>query len=112
MGKTHDTIRVNMTSTQPSVSSYAMTWATLLFLLVANILASRLRLGSWNLVIALGIALTQALLVLLVFMHVRYSKHETIVVACAAYLWLAILIVGTLHDYLTRNWIPGALGSP
>ena len=91
----------------PTLGIYLRTWLTLVILLLVNIAAAHFRLGSWNLAIALGIAGTQAALILLVFMHVRYSKHELFVVACAGYLWLGILIIGTLHDYLTRNWVPG-----
>ena len=98
---------INPSEQSPSLATYGKTWLLLLFLLVANILAAHFHLGGWNLVIALGIAFTQAVLILLVFMHLRYSRHETLVVALAAWFWLGILIVGALHDYLSRNWVPG-----
>jgi uncharacterized membrane protein YraQ (UPF0718 family) len=39
-------------------------------------------------------------------MEVHYNQKIVAVFAVAAYLWLGILIVGTLHDYLSRNWVP------
>jgi len=47
------------------------------------------------------------LLVIFYFMHVRYSSPLTWVFAGAGFLWLIILIVLTLSDFLTRNWLPG-----
>ncbi|MDQ3908219.1 MAG: cytochrome C oxidase subunit IV family protein [Acidobacteriota bacterium] len=54
-------------------------------------------------IIALTIAVTKATLVILYFMHVRYSPRLTWVVICSGLLWLVILIGLTLSDYLTRN---------
>jgi cytochrome c oxidase subunit 4 len=55
-------------------------------------------------VIALAIAVTKAVLVVLFFMHVRYSSRLTWVVIASGLLWLAIMISLTLSDYLTRGW--------
>ena len=60
-------------------------------------------LGHWNPVIALTIACTKATLVILYFMHVRYSSKLTIVTVCAGFFWLLILITLSLSDYLTRG---------
>ena len=43
------------------------------------------------------------MLIVLIFMHVRYSDRLTWVFAGAPFLWLAILIVLTLNDYFTRG---------
>ena len=96
-----------MKAAQPSITTYLKTWAALLALLALTIFAAHFDLGFFGLPVALLIALTQAALVVLFFMHLHYSKAEVVVVACAGYFWLGILLVGTLHDYLTRNWIPG-----
>lgn len=98
---------MNSPELQSPLASYAKTWLVLLGLLIANIGLAHFRLGSWNLFITLAIAFTQAVLVLLGFMHLARGKNENLVAACAAFLWLGILIVGTLQDYLSRNWIPG-----
>ena len=56
-----------------------------------------------NTLVALSIAICKATLVILFFMHVRYSSHLTRVVVVAGLFWLAILITLTMGDYLTRN---------
>jgi cytochrome c oxidase subunit 4 len=65
-------------------------------------------LGPLNTVIALTIAVVKALLVLLYFMHLRYSSGLTWIVLGAGMFWLILLLTITLSDYLTRNWLPVA----
>jgi cytochrome c oxidase subunit 4 len=60
-------------------------------------------LGIWNTVAAITIAVVKALLVVLFFMHVKYSSNLTRVYVLAGFLWLALLIGLTLTDYLTRT---------
>jgi len=67
-------------------------------------------LGQWNAVVALTIAVIKATLVILYFMHVRYSSKLTWVFVCAGIIWLIILFAFTLSDYLTRKWVPIATG--
>ena len=64
-------------------------------------------LGALNNVLMLGIAMTKALLVILFFMHVRWSTRLTWVVAASGFFWLLILFGLTMQDYLTRGWVPG-----
>jgi cytochrome c oxidase subunit IV len=59
--------------------------------------------GPWNIVIALAIATTKATLVVLYFMHARYSSKRTQLVIVCAVFWLAILLALTLADYQTRQ---------
>jgi cytochrome c oxidase subunit 4 len=61
--------------------------------------------GNLNVIIALTIAVTKATLVVLYFMHVRYSSRLIWVVFTSALFWLAILFVFTLSDYWTRDWL-------
>ena len=63
-------------------------------------------LGRWNTVIALAIAIFKATLVILFFMHVKYSSNLTRSAVVAGFFWLALLITLTLSDFLTRSWIP------
>jgi cytochrome c oxidase subunit IV len=60
--------------------------------------------GAWNTPFALGIAALKATLVLLYFMHVRYSSRLIWITAAAGLLWLAILIAFTLADFASRGW--------
>jgi cytochrome c oxidase subunit 4 len=66
-------------------------------------------LGALNNVLMLGIAMTKALLVILFFMHVRWSTRLTWVVAASGFVWLLILFGLTMSDYLTRGWVEGTL---
>jgi cytochrome c oxidase subunit 4 len=61
--------------------------------------------GNLNVIIALTIAVMKATLVVLYFMHVRYSSRLIWVVFTSALFWLAILFVFTLSDYWTRDWL-------
>ncbi len=59
--------------------------------------------GVWNKPIALGIATIKATLVVLYFMHVRYSSRLTALVILVSLLMLATLLGFTATDYLTRG---------
>ena len=61
--------------------------------------------GPLNVVIALTIAVIKAALVVLYFMHVRYSSRLIWVVFTSALFWLAILFALTFNDYWTRSWL-------
>jgi cytochrome c oxidase subunit IV len=62
-------------------------------------------LGAMNNVIMLSIAVTKATLVVLFFMHVKYSPKLTWVVIIGSVFWLFILLGLTMNDYLTRSWL-------
>jgi cytochrome c oxidase subunit 4 len=59
-------------------------------------------LGVLNTVAAVTIAVFKAVLVILFFMHVRYSTRLTWVVVIGSVFWLGILLTLTCGDYLTR----------
>jgi cytochrome c oxidase subunit IV len=59
--------------------------------------------GKFNIVIALAIATIKATLVVLYFMHARYSPKRTQLVIVCAVFWLAILLALTLSDYDMRS---------
>ena len=61
--------------------------------------------GPLNAVVALTIASIKATLVVLYFMHVRYSGRLIWLVIIAALIWLAILFAITFSDYWTRAWL-------
>lgn len=54
--------------------------------------------GAFNTPVALAIAVTKATLVVLFFMHVKYSGRLVQVVVAASVIWL-ILLLTTLTDY-------------
>jgi len=59
--------------------------------------------GPLNVVIALTIAVIKATLVILYFMHARFSPPLVRVVAGAGFFWLAILLVLLFADVVTRG---------
>ena len=85
------------------VKTYTAVFAALLGLTLTTTAVSFIDLGSLNIVVALTIAIGKALLVLLYFMHLRYSSRLTWVFAAAGFFWFAILITLTMSDVLTRN---------
>jgi cytochrome c oxidase subunit IV len=66
--------------------------------------ASYVDLGLWNPVIALAIATTKAVLVVLFFMHVWYSTKLTKLTIFAGIFMFLVLISMTLADYISRAW--------
>ncbi len=87
---------------------YLLVYAALLVLLVLTVGAAYLpgRHTLLNNVIALTIAIAKAVLVVLYFMHVRYSTRLTWLWASAGFFWLLIMFILTLGDYFTRHWVP------
>ena len=63
-------------------------------------------LGSFNPVVALGVAALKATLVILYFMHVKYSSRLTKLVVVLSLFFVAILFAETLMDYATRGFLP------
>jgi len=84
---------------------YYTIFSCLMVLTALTVAASTVDLGSFNVVVALGIAIVKATLVLLYFMHLRYSQKLTWLVVSAAFVWLFILIGLTMSDELTRHWL-------
>ena len=58
-----------------------------------------------NTIVALTIATIKATLVVLYFMHVRYSMRLVWIIVASALFWLAIMFALTFSDYLTRGWL-------
>lgn len=59
--------------------------------------------GALNIIIAMTIAVIKAVIIILYFMHVRYSSKLVWVFAGAAFYWVVILFVLTLTDYMSRG---------
>jgi len=85
---------------------YYAVFAALLILTYATVAVSKIDLGRFNTIVALTIAVTKAVLVVLFFMHVRYSTRLTRLVVVGGFMWLALLIGLTMADIVTRGWIP------
>jgi cytochrome c oxidase subunit IV len=94
-----------MEHSSPSLRVYYLVYGALLVLLVLTVVVGVLDLGALGLILALTIAVVKALLVILYFMHVRYSSRMTWTFAAAGFVWLAILLLLLMTDYLTRGWV-------
>jgi cytochrome c oxidase subunit 4 len=66
---------------------------------------AQFNLGELNVIAALTIAVTKMLLVILYFMHIRYSPRRTWIFVAAGFIWLLIMIDLVLGDYLTREMV-------
>jgi len=72
-----------------------------------TVLVAFFDLGVFNNILMLSIACAKALLVILFFMHVRWSTRLTWLVVASGFFWLIILFGITMTDYLTRGMVPG-----
>ena len=89
-----------------SPRSYIGVFLALLVLTATTTAVSFVDLGPWNTVVALGIAFIKATLVVLIFMHVRWSSRLTKLVIVGGLFWLGILLAFTFSDFATRGWLP------
>jgi cytochrome c oxidase subunit 4 len=83
---------------------YLAVFAALVGLTAVTVLVTGFDFGPLNLIVALGVALTKASLVVLYFMHARYSPRLTGVVIASGIAFFVILVFLTLTDYLSRPW--------
>jgi cytochrome c oxidase subunit IV len=86
------------------ISLYIGIWATLMVCTGLTVFAASVDLGIFNIVVALLIATIKGTLVVLFFMHLRYSTKLTMVTVIAALFWLFIMFSLSMTDYLTRGW--------
>ena len=88
-----------------SRGTYLLIGATLLVLTGATTAIAFVNLGPFNAAVALTIATFKALLVILFFMHVKYTGEKmTAAVVVSGFFFLAILMALSMSDYFTRSW--------
>jgi cytochrome c oxidase subunit 4 len=56
--------------------------------------------------IAMAIAIAKTALIIYFFMHIKVSSRLTQIFAVSAFVWLLILFVITMGDYMARGWPP------
>ncbi len=83
---------------------YLAVFLALCALTVVTVVATGYDFGPLNLIVALGVAITKASLVVLYFMHARYSPKLTSLVIASSVAFFVILVFLTLTDYLSRTW--------
>ena len=86
------------------VRTYVIIFGLLMLGTYLTVQAAFLDLGAFNTPIAIAIAIAKATVVVLYFMHVKYSPRLTWVVVIGSVFWLAILLAMTFGDYATRAW--------
>jgi len=88
----------------PATLYYAV-FAALMVLTAVTVGVAYIDLGALNIAVALAVAVVKAALVVLFFMHVKYSSRLVQLVVLASIVWLIILFAITLTDYVTRGWM-------
>ena len=83
---------------------YYAIFAGLMLLTSITVAIAYIDLGPWNTVAAVVIACFKAMIVVLYFMHVKYSTRLIKLTVIAGLYWMGIIFALTLGDYLTRAW--------
>src|SRR6187401_91212 len=84
-------------------STYYAIFGALMVLTAITVAVAFINLGSFNFPVAIGIAITKATLVILFFMHAKYSSRLTKLFVGMSFFFLLILFSLTLTDYLSRG---------
>jgi cytochrome c oxidase subunit IV len=84
-------------------STYYAIFTALMVLTAVTVAVAFVNLGSFNFPVAIGIAITKATLVILFFMHAKYSSTLTKMFVGTAFFFLFILLTLSLTDYLSRG---------
>jgi cytochrome c oxidase subunit IV len=85
------------------LKTYLLVYLALLILFGFTIAVAFIDFGIFDLFATLTIAIAKALLVILFFMHLRYSTQLTKIFATAGFVWLFLLLGLTLTDYVSRG---------
>jgi cytochrome c oxidase subunit 4 len=87
---------------------YFVIFAVLMICTILTVIAAEIDLNQYfrglNIIVALTIAVLKASLVVLFFMHAKYSPKRTQMVIIASVFWLAVMLFMTMSDYVTRLW--------
>lgn len=83
---------------------YCYVYGALLLGTIITVFAANLDLGVFNPIVALAIACTKAVIVILFFMHVKYQSNLIKVTIGAGFFTFIILVTMALVDYMSRAW--------
>lgn len=84
---------------------YFAVFTALMLFTAITVAVAFLDLGPLNNIVMLSIAVLKAILVVLFFMHVKYSTRLIPLVAAGGLFFLLILFGITMSDYMTRGWL-------
>lgn len=83
---------------------YSFVYGALIIGTIVTVIAADLNLGVFNPIVALAIACTKAVIVILFFMHVKYQSHLIKVTVGAGFFTFIVLVTMSLVDYMSRAW--------
>jgi cytochrome c oxidase subunit 4 len=84
---------------------YIWVFAALLVLTIVTWAVAQIDLGPLNNIVAMGVASTKAGLVIWFFMHVQYTNRLTKFVVASGFMWLALMFILLMQDYVSRGWL-------
>jgi len=84
--------------------TYFLIFFALLVGTALTIGATYLDMGPWNPVVAIAIACAKATLVVLFFMHIKYSSKLMKLTVGAGLFTFLILVGMSMSDYISRAW--------
>jgi len=96
-----------MSSHVSGKAAYIAIFAALMVFTAITVGVAFINLGVFNFPVAISIAIVKATLVILFFMHVKYSSRLTKLIIGAGFFFLLVLFALTLTDYVTRGWMTG-----
>ena len=86
------------------VRGYVLIFTLLMVFTAITVAVAFVNLGSFNFPVAISIALVKATLVILFFMHVKYSSQLTKLIIGSGLFFLLVMFSLTMTDYLSRGW--------
>jgi len=88
------------------VGMYIKVFAALFVLTIVTWAIALVDLGAMNTIVAVGIALVKASLVVMFFMHLKYSAKILWLVAISGLLMTVVMFCFTMSDYVSRGYMP------
>jgi cytochrome c oxidase subunit IV len=95
-----------------SALPYLLVWVALVALTITTYVTGRMHLGKWALPLALAIAVTKSLLVILFFMHLWEQRGANRIVIATSFVFVALIISLTVGDVATRFPLATPAGAP
>ena len=93
------------------IKMYITIFGSLMVFTAITVAVAFINLGALNFPVALSIAIVKATLVVLFFMHLKYSSQLTKLVCGSAFFFLIVLFGLTMSDYLSRGWFTSPTGT-
>ena len=93
-------------------SLYYTIFAALMVLTGVTVAVAFVNLGALNFTVAISIAIFKASLMVLFFMHAKYSSKLTKLIIASGFFFLIVLFALTLTDYVSRGWLTAPPSTP